>query len=48
MTGTNKRMNYPLTFHIRVDKRTYDKLKKIGSKKIRDILIKITKRQGGE
>jgi len=47
MTGANKRMNYPLTFHIRIDKKTYDGLKKIGSKKIRGILIKIIK-QGGE
>ena len=41
MTGREKKMNYPEAYMIRVDKKTKEKLKKIGSKKIREYLKKI-------
>ena len=40
MTGTNKKMNYPVFYHIRVKKQTLKALKKIGSKKVREYLEK--------
>jgi hypothetical protein len=41
MTGKEKSMNYPEVYLIRMDKKLKLKLKKIGSKKIRDYLNKI-------
>ncbi len=41
MTGKNKKMNYPHLYLIRVDKKLKEKLKKIGSRKIREHLKKI-------
>jgi hypothetical protein len=41
MTGKNKKMNYPEIYLLRVDKKLKQKLKKIGSKKIRNFLIKL-------
>lgn len=41
MTGKEKKLNYPETYLIRVDKKLKQKLKKIGSKKIRAYLNKI-------
>jgi hypothetical protein len=38
MTGKEKKMNYPETYLIRVNKKLKNKLKKIGSKKIRKYL----------
>ena len=38
MTGADKKMNYPKIYHLRIDKKTFDKLFKIGSKKIRKVL----------
>jgi len=32
---------YPVFYHIRVTKETIDKLKKMGSKKVREILEKL-------
>lgn len=41
MTGKEKRMNYPLVYLIRVDKELKNKLKKIGTKKVRAYLTKL-------
>ena len=41
MTGKEKNMNYPEIYLVRVDKKLKQKLKKIGSKKIREYLNKI-------
>ena len=42
MTGKDKKMNYPEIYLIRVDKKLKQKLKKIGSKKVREHLKKIS------
>mgnify|MGYP001206084666 CR=1 FL=1 len=41
MTGKDKKMNYPETYLIRIDKKLKEKLKKIGSKKVREYLNKL-------
>ena len=41
MTATNKKMNYPEVYLIRIDKVLKDKLKKLGTKKVREHLNKI-------
>jgi hypothetical protein len=41
MTGRNKKMNYPYTYLIRMDKKLKEKLKKFGSEKVREHLEKI-------
>lgn len=41
MTGKSKKMNYPELYLIRLDKKLKDKLKKIGSRKVREYLKKI-------
>lgn len=41
MTGKNKKMNYPELYLIRLDINLKDKLKKIGSRKVREHLKKI-------
>jgi len=41
MTGKDKKMNFPEVYIIRVDKELKQKLKKIGSKKVRKVLKKI-------
>jgi len=41
MTGKDKKLNYPVTYLIRVDKKLKEKLKKLGSKKVREGLEKI-------
>jgi len=41
MTGKEKKMNYPETYLIRIDKKLKKKLKKLGSKKVRTHLKKI-------
>ena len=41
MTGKNKKMNYPKLYLIRIDKKLKDKLKKIGSRKVREHLKKL-------
>jgi len=41
MTGKEKEMNYPEIYLIRVEKKLKLKLKKIGSKKVRELLEKI-------
>lgn len=41
MTGKEKKMNYPEVYLIRVDKKLRQKLKKIGSKKVRKHLKKL-------
>lgn len=41
MTGKEKEMNYPEIYLIRVNKKLKSKLKKIGSKEIREHLEKI-------
>ena len=38
MTGHEKSMNYPAIYLIRVNKKTKQKLKKLGAKIIREIL----------
>ena len=43
MTGRNKKMNYPILYHIRVREGTLKNLKRIGSKKVRVYLEKLTK-----
>lgn len=42
MTGKEKEMNYPEIYLIRIDKKLKGKLKKIGSKKVREYLNKIS------
>ena len=41
MTGKEKEMNYPEIYLLRMDKKLKEKLKKIGSKKVREHLKKI-------
>lgn len=41
MTGKNKKMNYPEIYLIRIDKKLKQKLKKLGSKKVREYLKEI-------
>ena len=41
MAGDKKPMNYPKQYHIRVNEKTFKKLKKLGSKKVRRFLEKI-------
>ena len=41
MTGKDKKMNYPETYLIRIDKKPKQKLKKMGSKKVRKHLGKL-------
>ena len=41
MTGKEKKMNYPEVYLIRIDRILKEKLKKIGSKKVREYLSKI-------
>ncbi len=42
MTGKEKEMNYPEIYIIRIDKKLKEKLKKIGPKKVRKYLEKIS------
>ena len=41
MTGRDKKMNYPETYLIRVDRKLKKKLKKFGTIRIREILEKL-------
>tara|TARA_Y100000034_G_C6819157_1_gene368753 strand:- start:575 stop:712 length:138 start_codon:yes stop_codon:yes gene_type:complete len=41
MTGREKRMNHPEIYLIRINKKLKDKLKKLGSKKVREHLEKL-------
>ncbi len=41
MTGSQKKMNYPKIYQIRLDKKLKLKLKKLGTKKVREHLKKI-------
>ena len=41
MTGKDKKMNYPEIYLIRVDKKLKQKLKKIGTNKVREHLERI-------
>jgi hypothetical protein len=41
MTGKHKKMNYPETYVLRIDKKLKQKLKKIGSRKVREHLNKL-------
>ncbi|MEK6832999.1 MAG: hypothetical protein AABY32_03035 [Nanoarchaeota archaeon] len=41
MTGKNKKNNYPEMYLIRTDKKLKEKLKKMGSKKVRELLEKV-------
>ena len=41
MTGKEKKSNYPEIYLIRLDKTLKQKLKKIGSKKVREHLSKV-------
>jgi hypothetical protein len=41
MTGRDKNMNYPEIYLIRVNKKLKEKLKKIGTKKVRESLEKL-------
>ena len=41
MSGSSKKMNYPETYLIRLDGELKRKLKKLGSKKVREHLNKI-------
>ncbi len=41
MTGKDKKMNYPEIYLIRIDKKLKQKLKKVGSKKVREHLKKL-------
>jgi|TARA_Y100000310_G_scaffold327984_1_gene395269 hypothetical protein len=45
MTGKNKKMNYSEIYLIRMDKKLKQKLKKIGSKKVREFLNKLNDKQ---
>ena len=41
MTGRDKNMNYPEIYLIRINKKLKEKLKKSGSKKVREYLEKL-------
>lgn len=41
MTGKDKKMNYPEIYLLRVDKTLKEKLKKIGTKRVRESLEKL-------
>ncbi len=41
MTGKDKKMNYPEIYLIRINRRLKEKLKKIGTKKVREHLNKL-------
>lgn len=41
MAGDKKKLNYPKQYHIRVNEELLNKLKKLGSKKVRKSLEKI-------
>ena len=41
MTGREKKMNYPEVYLIRIDKELKKKLKKLGTKKVREHLKKL-------
>lgn len=41
MTGKGKEMNYPEIYLIRIDRKLKEKLKKMGSKKVREYLKQI-------
>lgn len=41
MTGRDKNMNYPEIYLIRINKKLKEKLKKLGSKKVREHLEKL-------
>ena len=41
MTGKDKQMNYPEIYLIRINKKLKEKLKRLGSKKVREHLKKI-------
>jgi len=41
MSGKDKKMNYPEVYLIRIDKELKQKLKKIGTEKIRNVLKSI-------
>ena len=41
MTGKDKKMNYPEIYLIRVDKKLKNKLKILGTKKVRNFLKKL-------
>lgn len=42
MTGKEKEMNYPEIYLIRINKKLKERLKKIGPKKVREYLNKIS------
>ncbi len=42
MTGKEKKMNYPEIYLIRIDKKLKEKLKKLGSEKVRNYLKRIS------
>ncbi len=46
MTGANKKMNYPVFYHVRVTEKMLKDLKKIGSKKVREHLEKLIEKGG--
>lgn len=41
MTGKDKKNNYPEVYLIRLDKKLKEKLKKIGTKKVREYLKRL-------
>jgi hypothetical protein len=41
MTGQSKKMNYSETYVIRIDKKTKQRIKKIGARRVREILQNI-------
>lgn len=41
MTGKDKKINYPEVYLIRIDKKLKQRLKKFGSKKVREYLKKL-------
>lgn len=41
MTGRDKNMNYPEIYLIRINKKLKEKLKKIGTKKVRESLERL-------
>ena len=42
MTGKDKKMNYPEIYLIRINKKLKERLKKLGTKKVREHLNKIS------
>lgn len=41
MAGDKKKLNYPKQYHIRINEKLFDRLKQLGSKKVREYLERL-------